>query len=101
MGLSLGQVLASLSIEYLAVIIYGVLGGAIAGVATSFLFVPYFQFTEDPTMQLPRFTPQIAWDRILWIVIAYFGVLFIAEAIVLLRAARREVFQALRVGDEE
>jgi len=100
-GLGLGQVLASLSVEYLAVIAYGVVVGAIAGVATSKLFVTYFQFTEDPSIQVPPFTPQIAWGRILWIVIAYFGVLLIAEAIVLLRAARREVFQALRMGDEE
>jgi ABC-type lipoprotein release transport system permease subunit len=100
-GLSLEQVLASLSIEYLAVIIYGVIAGAIAGIATSKLFLTYFQFTEDPSIQVPPFTPQIAWRQISWIVVAYFGVLLVAVAIVLLRAARREVFQALRMGDEE
>jgi putative ABC transport system permease protein len=100
-GLSLNQVLATLSVEYLIVILYGVLGGAIAGVATSQLFTRYFQFTEDPTVQVPSFRPEIAWTQIQWIVLAYLAVLVLAEVIVLARATRREAFQALRLGDEE
>jgi ABC-type lipoprotein release transport system permease subunit len=94
-------VLATLSVEYLIVILYGVLGGAIAGVATSQLFTRYFQFTEDPTVQVPSFRPEISWTQIQWIVLAYLAVLVLAEVIVLARATRREAFQALRLGDEE
>ncbi len=101
LGLKIGQVLATVSIEYLGVIVYGILCGAAAGVAASKLFVPYFQFTEDPSTQIPPFVPQIAWEQITWIVLVYFAVLSIAEFIVLLRLTRREVFQALRLGDEE
>jgi putative ABC transport system permease protein len=101
MGLGLRHVLASISLEYLVVIIYGIVVGAIAGIATSMLFVRYFQFTEDPSVQVPPFIPEIAWTQTAWIVLAYFGVLLVAEAIVLLRATRREAFQALRLGDEE
>ena len=100
-GLGLNQVLATLSIEYFIVIVYGVLVGALAGVATSQLFARYFQFTEDPTIQVPPFRPEIAWTQIQWIVLAYLAVLVVAEVIVLVRATRREVFQALRLGDEE
>jgi len=100
-GLGLNQVLATLSVEYLIVILYGVLGGAVVGVVTSQLFARYFQFTEDPTVQVPPFRPEVAWTQIGWIVVAYLVVLVVAEVIVLLRATRREAFQALRLGDEE
>jgi len=100
-GLRLGQVLTTVSIEYLFVIVYDIVGGAAAGIATSQLFVPYFQFTEDPAVQVPPFLPEIAFEQIAWIALAYFGFLAVAEVIVLLRATRREAFQALRIGDEE
>lgn len=101
LGLKISQILATVSVEYLGVILYGLVAGAAAGVATAKLFVPYFQFTEDPSLQVPPFIPQIAWESLLWIVIAYFCVLTAAEALVLLRTTRREAFQALRLGDEE
>jgi len=100
-GLGLHQLLSTVSVEYLGVILYGILVGAAMGIATSKLFVPYFQFTQDPGMQVPPFTPLIAWDQTGWIVITYLIVLALAEFVVLARATRREVFQALRLGDEE
>jgi putative ABC transport system permease protein len=101
LGLRLGQVLATVTVEYLGVILYGIAFGTAAGIATAKLFVPYFQFTEDPSAQVPPFTPQIAWEQIGLIVVVYFLVLALAEFIVLLRLTRREAFQALRMGDEE
>lgn len=101
MGLGLHQVLATVSIEYLVVVLYGVLAGTVAGIAASHLYVPYFQFTDDLSQQIPPFTPQIAWSQILWIAAGYVLVLVLAEAVVLWHATRREVFQALRIGDEE
>ncbi len=100
-GLGLRQVLTTVSIEYLGVILYGIFAGTVAGVMTSRLFIPYFQFTEDPSIQVPPFVPRIAWTEILWIIVAYFAVLTLAELIVLARATQREVFQALRLGEEE
>ncbi len=100
-GLDTSQLLITLSVEYLGVIIYGILVGAVAGVATARFFVPYFQFTEDPSMMVPPFTPYIAWSQILWIIVGYFVVLSVAELIILARATRRKVFQALRLGFQE
>jgi putative ABC transport system permease protein len=101
MGLGLHQVLATVSIEYLVVVLYGVLAGTAAGIAASRLYVPYFQFTDHPAQQIPPFTPQIAWSQILWIAAGYLLILVLAEAVVLWHATRREVFRALRIGDEE
>jgi len=100
-GLGLHQVLATVSVEYLVVVLYGVLTGTAAGIVASRLYVPYFQFTEDPSAQVPPFIPQIAWSQILWIAVGYIVILMLAEAVVLWQATRREVFQALRIGDEE
>ena len=100
-GLGLSQLLATVSVEYLAVIIYGILMGTATGITAARLYGPYFQFTDDPRIQVPPFVPQIAWNQILWIAVAYFAILALAELIVLLRTTRREVFQALRLGDEE
>jgi putative ABC transport system permease protein len=100
-GMSTRQVLAIVSLEYLIVTLYGVLGGAAAGVATSLIFVRYFQFTENPSIQMPPFVPEIALTQIGWIIGAYLAVLLIAEGVVLARAIRSKIFQALRMGDEE
>jgi putative ABC transport system permease protein len=101
LGLNIKQVLAIVSVEYLLVILYGIVGGAMAGIATSQLFVPFFQFTEDPAVQVPPFVPEIAAEQLAWIISVYVSVLIIAEAVVLVRATRREAFQTLRLGDEE
>ena len=101
LGLSGFQVLAATSVEYLGVIAYSVAIGAIAGVATSRLFVSYFLLTEDPNLQVPPLVARIAWAPLLWIVIAYLAALTVTEVIVLWRTMRRKAFEALRVADEE
>ena len=99
--MDLSQLLGTVSVEYLGVILYGITAGASAGIATSRLFVQYFQFTGDPSMQMPPFRPFIAYSQILNILIVYFVVLALAEVIVLISATRRNVFQALRMGFRE
>ena len=56
---------------------------------------------RTPPSRCRPFRPEIAWTQIQWIVLAYLAVLVVAEVIVLVRATRREAFQALRLGDEE
>jgi len=101
LGMESKQVLATVSVEYLSVVFYGIVAGAAAGITASVLFVPYYQFTSDASLQLPPFVPEIAWGRLGWISIAYLCVLTLAEIIVLLVTTRTQVFQALRLGDEE
>ncbi|MEA3407250.1 MAG: FtsX-like permease family protein [Chloroflexota bacterium] len=99
-GFMTRQILATLSTEYLCVIAYGLLAGAATGVAASRLFVPYFQFTDDPSLQVPPFVPYIDWERLAWIAVVYLAVLTLSEIIVLASATRREAFQVLRMGNE-
>ncbi|MFP3897122.1 MAG: ABC transporter permease [Anaerolineales bacterium] len=99
-GFMTRQILSTLSVEYFCVIAYGLLAGAATGIATSRLFVPYFQFTDNPDMQIPPFVPHIDWQRLVWIALVYFVVLVISEVVVLANATHREAFQALRMGNE-
>ncbi|MFO7917088.1 MAG: FtsX-like permease family protein [Anaerolineae bacterium] len=99
-GFMVRQILSTLSVEYFCVIAYGLLAGAAAGIAASKLFVPYFQFTDNPDMQVPPFIPHIDWQRLVWIALVYFVVLAISEVVVLANTTRREAFQALRMGNK-
>ena len=96
-GLRLVQLWAIVTVEYLGVVIYGILVGTAAGVIASVLFVPYFRLTSSLASNVPPFIPEIAWSRIFWMVLVYMVVLSLAEIIVLLRVTRRQAFQALRL----
>jgi len=100
-GFSVNQLLAVVALEFATVIAYGVGGGAFLGVVASFLFVPYFQLTEDPTLPVPPFIAEIAWRQI-WLFAAVFAVVLVsATAGLLYGVARRQLAQALRLGDQE
>lgn len=99
-GFMARQILGTLSVEYFCVTAYGILTGAVTGIAASRLFVPYFQFTDNPNLQVPPFIPHIDWRRVVWIALVYLAVLTISEVIILANTTRREVFQVLRMGNE-
>ena len=99
-GGTAGQIIGTVGIEYLGVSVFGIVAGAAAGVAASRLFVPYLQFTQELVQQVPPFVPHIAWTQILWLSVAYFLVLTISGAVVLVATMGRRAFQALRLGDQ-
>jgi putative ABC transport system permease protein len=88
-------------VEYVGVILYGVLGGVAAGALTSYLFVPFFQFNVTPVTAVPPFLPLIAWDKIFWFSTIFAGALVISEIAILYQTTRKDIFQALRMGQRE
>ena len=88
-------------VEYLGVIVYSIIGGVAAGVLTSYLFVPFFQFNVTAATALPPFLPFIDWQRIAWFALAFASALLVSEVAILYRATRRDIFQALRMGQRE
>ncbi len=88
-------------VEYVGVILYGVLGGIAAGALASYLFVPFFQFNVTPTTAVPPFLPLIAWDKIFWFSTIFAGALIISEIAILYQTTRKDIFQALRMGQRE
>ena len=100
-GFSFNQLMSVVTLEFVTVIVYGVMGGALLGVAASELFVPYFQLTEDPTLPIPPFIAEIAWKEIGTFALVFAAVLASAVAGLLHGVARRQLAQALRLGDQE
>lgn len=62
-GVQTRQVLLMEGIEYAGVITYGIVGGVAAGLITSWLFVPFFQFNVTAATALPPFLPMIDWNQ--------------------------------------
>jgi putative ABC transport system permease protein len=100
-GLTQGQLLSQIALEYGALTGYGVVGGVLIGVLVSRLFIPFFRVTTELTMRPPSLVPLIAWTGIIQITIAFAVALLLAQAVVIFAATRRGVFQALRMGDQE
>ena len=100
-GLSLSQVVGQVSIEYLVLMIYSVVGGAAIGVWASQLFIPFFQAADKNVLNPPRMISLVAWNDIFRISAAFTVVLVIAQIAVITAALRKGVFQALRMGDRE
>lgn len=100
-GLSLLQVVSQVSIEYMVLMVYSVLGGALIGVLASGLFIPFFQAADMNVIRPPTLLPLIAWNDISKISAAFTVVLVAAQIAVIGAALRKGVFQALRLGDQE
>ena len=100
-GCSLNQLMTVVTLEFLTVIIYGVGGGAVLGTVASYAFVPYFQLTENPQLPIPPFIAEIAWGPIGTFAVIFGVVLGTTVAALLYGVARRQLAQALRLGDQE
>lgn len=100
-GIKTRQVLSMVSIEYAGVILYGIVGGVVLGLLTSYLFVPFFRVSGDPVFALPPFVRHIAWGKIGWLTLAFLAMLVLSQALILYRATQRDIFQILRMGQRE
>ena len=100
-GSQVSDVLMMVGIEYLGVIAYGVVAGIAAGIISSYLFVPFFQFSSDPATALPPFLLQIAWGKTAAIAIVFAVTLVLSQLIVLYNLTRKEFFQMLRMGQHQ
>lgn len=100
-GSQLSDVLMMVGIEYLGVIAYGVVAGVAAGITSSYLFVPFFQFSSDPDTALPPFLLQVAWGKTFLIAIVFAVALVLSQLIILHNLTRKEFFQMLRMGQHQ
>jgi predicted lysophospholipase L1 biosynthesis ABC-type transport system permease subunit len=100
-GLKLVQIIGQVAIEYVVLMVYGVVGGAAIGAWASHLFIPFFQATDRSVLNPPMLLPLVAWDEIGRISAVFAGVLIVVQVAVMAAALRRGVFQALRMGDRE
>lgn len=100
-GLKTRQVLAMVGVEYLGVILFGVFCGVGIGIATAYLFVPFFRVSGDPIFALPPFVRHVAWGQIGLLALIFGSALLGSQAIILYWITRRDLFQVLRMGQRE
>jgi putative ABC transport system permease protein len=100
-GVQTHETLLMEGVEYVGVILYGVIGGIVSGVVASLLFVPFFQFNVTAVTAVPPFLPLIDWPRIAWFAVIFAGALLLSEATILFQTTRKDIFQALRMGQRE
>jgi putative ABC transport system permease protein len=63
-GLSRNQIMSQVVMEYAFLALFGVVAGALIGLATSELFVPFFRYTGEKGIALPPLIPIIAGDQL-------------------------------------
>jgi putative ABC transport system permease protein len=100
-GLKTRLVLAMVAVEYGGVILYAVIAGTAIGIATAYLFVPFFRVSGDPVFALPPFVRHMAWTQIGWLTATFTAALMLSQGIILYWATRRDLFQILRMGQRE
>jgi len=100
-GMRAREIVGIVSSEYLLVLAYGVVTGIVAGVFGARLYVPYFQITQDAVAQIPPFLPVVDWASTNWMAISVTLALVIIGGIILSRVVRQQLFQVLRMGNQE
>lgn len=100
-GLTRGQLLAQVALEYGVLTGYGVVCGVGIGVLISRLFIRFYRVTTELSLRPPSLLPLIDWRGITQITVAFVAALIIAQLVVILATTRRGVFQALRMGEQE
>jgi putative ABC transport system permease protein len=95
------EIVGIVSSEYLLVLLYGVVAGIVAGVAGAQLYVPYFPLTQDSTSQIPPFLPIVDWGSTNWMALGVTAALVVIGGVILSRVVREQLYQVLRMGNQE
>jgi putative ABC transport system permease protein len=98
LGLTQGQVMRMILIEYAFTLAYGILAGTALGVGASMLYVPLYPLSDEKALPVPPFRPLIDWQGATWLA----GLMALALALiltgVLLKVWRERISEVLRMG---
>jgi len=98
-GLSVGQMIAFLAGELIALIAMGGVIGTALGVWTSYLFIPFLQVESGPHPRTPPFVVQVAWSDIDRIVALFGAMLLVGVVTMTILLVRMRVFEAVKLGE--
>jgi putative ABC transport system permease protein len=98
-GLSVGQMIAFLSIEQLLLILTGVTAGTALGVVVSNVFIPFLQIGAELNSDIPPFVVLIAWDDVMLIYGVFGAMLVLAIAGMIWFLLRLKIFEAVKLGE--
>lgn len=99
-GLMRSQLLGQVILEYSILIAYGALVGLWIGSATSALFVPFFRITAGQSAPLPPLIPVIAQEQVIPLTFSFALAMVLVETLLIVRAMRGRLFDALRIGHQ-
>lgn len=98
-GLSQSSMIVSIAWELSLLIFFGLFFGAIAGLVSSFMYIPYMQFVSSLSGIVPPYLVIIAWVEIAQIV-ALFVLTFVVIMLILMAILRRmRIFEAVKLGE--
>lgn len=95
-GLSRRQIMLQVIFEYAFLAIFGALAGAIIGVVTSQLFVPFFRFTGEASTPLPPLVPLIADGQLRLLSLGFAAVIILAEIATVASTLQKRLAQMLK-----
>ncbi len=95
-GLSRGQIVAQVMMEYAFLAAFGALSGALIGVLTSELFVPFFRYTGELGTPLPPLLPIIARHEVLSLALGFGLLIVLAQAATIASVLYRRVLGMLK-----
>jgi hypothetical protein len=90
-GLLHRQIVAQVVMEYTFLAAFGALSGALIGIFTSRLFVPFFRFTGESGIPLPPLIPLMDDQSVLNLSIIFSLIIILAEVLTITSALRRRL----------
>jgi len=98
-GLLVRQLVGYLASEQLLLMGIAISGGAIVGLGTSYIFVPFLQTGASPGGQVPPFQVFVGWTEAGWLSLGFGVVLFVTMLGTIAYLVRLKVFQAVKLGE--
>jgi ABC-type antimicrobial peptide transport system permease subunit len=97
-GLPNRQVIVQVFIEYLLLVTYGAAVGAVVGLWTARLLMPFFRVARAQEALLPEMIPVIAQAQVTRLAADFAAALIVLEVLVIALALRRRFIQMLSFG---
>ena len=95
-GLFRSQIVGQVILEYSFLIAYGAIVGALVGILSSELFIPFFRITGEEGIPLPPLIPVIVEEGISGLVVVFALFIIVMEVIVIVLALYSRLFGMLR-----
>jgi putative ABC transport system permease protein len=98
-GLSVKQLIGYLALEQFLLMGVAIVTGAIVGLVTSYMFVPFLQIGASREAPVPPFEVLIGWTESAYLSLGFGLVLFMTMIGTILYLAQMKVFQAVKMGE--
>jgi putative ABC transport system permease protein len=90
------QIISQVVIEYTFLSAFGVVAGALVGMAASRMFIPFFRYTGGKGVPLPPLLPIIAEQQVIHLILAFTLIVVVAEVLTISASIRHQLAQVLR-----